>query len=142
MSKIKSRRKKPQKRILSTPPTSPEKKRPKVSEKSEARKVASSIRMGTEQGKGGLFKFFKTLATEEDKKMSVALWREGRKDTFTQGQGFGQASDAVNDEKRQHKKELARARKQKERKHIKKMEIARGERSPGGSKKRKVNTVE
>ncbi|KAJ7902966.1 hypothetical protein B0H13DRAFT_1882387 [Mycena leptocephala] len=69
--------------------------------------------------------------------MTVALWREGREDTFTQGQGFGKASDAVIDAKRQHKKELARARKQKERTQIKKMEIARGERSPGDSKKRK-----
>jgi hypothetical protein len=106
MSKIKSRRKF-QKRILSTPPTSPEKKKPKVAEK-------SSIRAAMEEGKGSLFKFFNKLATEDDKKMTLALWREGRKDTFTQGHGFGKPSDAVNDAKHEHKKELARAQKPRE----------------------------
>lgn len=141
MAKIKQRpRRKLQKRILSSPPTSPEKKKAKLAGKSDEGTLASSIRTGMEQEKGGLLRFFNKLATEEDKKMTIALWREGRKDTFTQGQGFGQASDAVNEAKKQHKTELARARKQKQRGNTQKIEIAQGERSPGGTKKRKVNS--
>jgi hypothetical protein len=94
-----------------------------------------------EQGKGGLLNFFNKLATEDDKKMTVALWREGREGTFTQGQGFRQHSDASNDAKHEHEKELARVRKQKERSNTRKIEIARGERSPGGTKKRKVKSA-
>jgi hypothetical protein len=94
-----------------------------------------------EQGQGGLLKFFNKLATEDDKKMTVALWREGREGTFTQGQGFRQHSDAVNNAKHEHEEDLARVRKQKERSNTRKIEIARGERSPGGTKKRMVKSA-
>lgn len=136
MQIIKNRPKKLRKRVLSTPPTSPEKKKAKVIDQSTERTFASSIRTGMEQGKGGLFKFFRKLATEEDKRVTVALWREGREDTFTQGQGFNEASDAVNDAKREHQRDLARSRKRKERSRTRKTEIARGDRSPGGTKRK------
>ncbi|KAF8203463.1 hypothetical protein K438DRAFT_1757784 [Mycena galopus ATCC 62051] len=47
------------------------------------------------------------------------------------GQGFGQASDAVQRAKQERAKDLARARKQKQRANEKASEISRGERSPG-----------
>ncbi|KAJ7896879.1 hypothetical protein B0H13DRAFT_1884853 [Mycena leptocephala] len=68
-------------------------------------------------------------------RMTVQEMIEGREDTFTQGQGFIQSSDAVIDVKSKHGKELARARKEKQRKKIRKTEIAREERSPGGMRK-------
>jgi hypothetical protein len=84
MQIIKKRPRKLRKRVLPTPPTSPEKKKAKVIDQSTERTFASSIRTGMKQGKGGLFKFFGKLATEEDNRVTVALWREGGTDTFTQ----------------------------------------------------------
>jgi hypothetical protein len=90
---------------------------------------------------GGLFKFFSKLATEADKKHTRDLWLEGRNETFTQGQGFGQASDVVQRAKQERAKDLARARKQKQRANEKASEIARGERSPGGRKRKVIHLI-
>ncbi|KAJ7687531.1 hypothetical protein B0H17DRAFT_1300752 [Mycena rosella] len=130
------RRRKPQKRVLSTPPTSPEKKKPEISQKinETGRAVISSIRSGMENTR--IFKYFNKLATNDDKKRMRTAWLEGRDETFTEGQGFGKASDAVQAVRREHKKELARQRQQKHRKLERSMEIAKGARSPGGTKRK------
>jgi hypothetical protein len=74
MQVIKSHPRKYRKCVLLSPLTSLEKKKPKVTDKSSERTVTFSIRIGMEQGKGGLLNFFNKLATEDDKRMTVALW--------------------------------------------------------------------
>jgi hypothetical protein len=90
--------------------------------------------------KGGLFKFCTKLATEEDKKLERARWREEKNETYTQGQRFRQQADQQIEVGREHKRELARARQQKHPKLMKDHEISKGERSPGVTK-RKVRAI-
>ncbi|KAJ7926601.1 hypothetical protein B0H13DRAFT_2265856 [Mycena leptocephala] len=95
----------------------------------------ANTRDGLGKAKGGLIKFFGTLATEDDK-MEIARWREGREGTFTQGQGSKQPTDQQNAARQEHKKDGVRIRQQKHRKQVKTQEIRTGERSPGGTKRK------
>lgn len=106
------------KRVISTPPPSPEKQKARYVETQTGSRISvtSSIRDGLGKAKGGLIKFFGTLATEDDKKMDIARWREGREGTYTQGQGFKQPTDQQNAARQEHKKDGARIRQQKHRK--------------------------
>ncbi|KAJ7934276.1 hypothetical protein B0H13DRAFT_2306007 [Mycena leptocephala] len=131
------------KRILSTPPSSPDKKkRPKK----ELTAVTSTIRTGLERNKEesspkGLFKFFPNLATEEDKKATRLQWLEGRQETYSEGQGFHQKCDQQKADVLERQRALARSRQQKHRSEAKNGEILRGERSPGGTKRKAVDVI-
>ncbi|CAK5283597.1 unnamed protein product [Mycena citricolor] len=127
------------KRLLSSPPSSPEQKRAKAVKipkfSTEKVRVVSNIREGLEsEEKTGIVRFYAKKATQEDQDRALQQWKEGRIETFTQGQGFSGHPDRVLAEKAERERAGARLRQQKHRDSLKLHEIRSGVRSPGGTK--------
>jgi hypothetical protein len=118
---------------LGAPPVSP------VNKKARRVEAKSAIRTAIEEGsKKGLMSFFKQ-STREEYEAQV------RRDT-AEAREFVRDREVSLSDKRQHKmnkaREAVRLRKQRQRQRLYDAEIARGERTPQGTKRtRKVSTI-
>jgi hypothetical protein len=121
-------------RITSTPPASPEQKKPQLKEKSAIR---SALERTSENSPKGLLKYLKK-ATPEEYKSQVQRDTAKRMDLLRDCEGV---EVAAKEERRRQVREGERLRQQAHRKKKYALEIARGERTPCGSKRKVRGTV-
>jgi hypothetical protein len=113
--------------ITSTPPASPEQKKPQRKEKSA---ICSALERTSENLPKGLLKYLKK-ATPEEYKSQVQRDTAKRMDLLCDCEGV---EVAAKEERRQQVREGDRLRQQAHRQKKYALEIARGERTPCGSK--------